>query len=94
MSFRIGRSTQLTSGRIVDISLGGMAAELFNPPENDVITQGTQLSRMEISLAGKVLTPSASVVIFKSKVLAVRFDIINPADKKALERYIFKSISS
>jgi two-component system chemotaxis response regulator CheY len=94
VSFRIGRSTQLTSGRIVDISLGGMAAELFNPPENGGITQGTQLSRMEIALAGKVLTPSASVVIYKSKVLAVRFDIINPADKKALERYIFKSISS
>jgi two-component system chemotaxis response regulator CheY len=94
VSFRLGRSTQLTSGRIVDISLGGMAAELFNPPDKDGISQGTQLSRMEISLAGKVLTPSASVVIYKSKVLAVRFDIINPTDKKALERYIFKSISS
>jgi two-component system chemotaxis response regulator CheY len=30
VSFRLGRSKQLTSGRIVDISLGGMAAELFN----------------------------------------------------------------
>lgn len=94
VSFRVGRSKQLTSGRIVDISLGGMAAELFNPPDNESISQGTSLSRMEISLAGKVLTPSASVVIYKSKVLAVRFEIINPTDKKALERYIFKSISS
>jgi hypothetical protein len=49
---------------------------------------------MEISLAGKVLSPSASVVLYKSNVLAVRFDILNPADKKTLERYIFKSISS
>jgi two-component system chemotaxis response regulator CheY len=94
VSFRLGRSTQLTSGRIVDISLGGMAAELFNPPDNETISQGTALSRMEIALAGKVLTPSASVVIYKSKVLAVRFEILSPADKKALERYIFKCISS
>jgi DNA-binding response OmpR family regulator len=94
VSFRLGRSTQLTSGRIVDISLGGMACELFNPPDSDAISQGTLLSRMEISLAGKVLSPSASVVIYKAKVLAVRFDILNPTDKKALERYIFKSISS
>ena len=94
VSFRIGRSKQLTSGRIVDISLGGMAAELFNPQESDAISQGTALSRMEISLAGKVLSPSASVVLYKSSVLAVRFDILNPADKKTLERYIFKSISS
>jgi DNA-binding response OmpR family regulator len=94
VSFRLGRSTQLTSGRIVDISLGGMAAELFNPPEDEAISQGTPVSRMEIALAGKVLAPSASVVIYKSKVLAVRFEILNPTDKKALERYIFKSISS
>jgi hypothetical protein len=32
--------------------------------------------------------------MYKMKVLAVRFDILNPSDKKALERYIFKSISS
>ncbi len=94
VSFRIGRSTQLTAGRIVDISLGGLAAELFNPPESDTLALGTPLSRMEISLAGKVLTPSASVVVYKSKVLAVKFDILNPADKKTLERYIFKNISS
>lgn len=94
VSFRIGRSKQITSGRIVDISLGGMAAELFNPPEGDSIAPGTPVSRMELALAGKVLSPSASVVMYKLKVLAVRFDILAPADKKALERYIFKSISS
>jgi two-component system, chemotaxis family, chemotaxis protein CheY len=94
VSFRIGRSKQITSGRIVDISLGGMAAELLNPPEGDSLAPGTPVSRMEISLAGKVLGPSASVVLYKLKVLAVRFDILNPSDKKALERYIFKSISS
>jgi len=94
VSFRIGRSRQITSGRIVDISLGGMAAELFNPPDADSISHGTPVSGMEIALAGKVLGPSASVVMYKLNILAVRFDILNPADKKALERYIFKSISS
>jgi CheY-like chemotaxis protein len=94
VSFRLGRSKQLISGRIVDISLGGMAAELFNAPDNESLTIGTSLSKMEISLAGKILTPSSSLVIYKSKILAVRFDILNPPDKKALERYIFKSISS
>ena len=94
VSFRIGRSKQITSGRLVDISIGGMAAELLNPPEGDSIAPGTPISRMEIALAGKVLEPSASVVMYKMKVLAVRFDILNLSDKKALERYIFKNISS
>ncbi len=94
VSFRVGKSSALISGRIVDISLGGLAAELFNPPEGNPISAGAPLSRTEISLAGKVLTPSASAVLYKSNILAAKFDILNPNDKKALERYIFKSISS
>jgi two-component system chemotaxis response regulator CheY len=94
VSFRLGRGGALISGRIVDISLGGLAAELFNPPSDEPIEPGTALTRMEISLAGKVLTPSASTVMYKSNILAAKFDILNPTDKRALERYIFKSISS
>ena len=32
VSFRVSPPPQLVAGRIVDISLGGMAVELFNPP--------------------------------------------------------------
>jgi len=94
VSFRMGKPPALLSGRIVDISLGGFAAELFNPPETNLPGPGAPLSRIEISLAGKVLTPSASTVLYKSRVLATKFDILNPADKRTLERYIFKRISS
>jgi two-component system chemotaxis response regulator CheY len=94
VSFRLGKPPALLSGRIVDISLGGFAAELFNAPETNPPMPGAPLSKMEISLAGKVLTPSASTVLYKSRVLATKFDILTPSDKKTLERYIFKRISS
>jgi len=94
VSFRIGKPPLLLSGRIVDISLGGFAAELFNPPETNPPMAGAPLSKIEISLSGKVLSPSASTVLYKSRVLATKFDILNPADKRTLERYIFKRISS
>jgi two-component system chemotaxis response regulator CheY len=94
VSFRVSTSRQLISGRIVDISLGGIAAELFNPPPPETLAAGTPLSRLQFVLSGKELAPSASVVLYKSKVLALRFETLGPADKKALERYIFKSISS
>jgi two-component system, chemotaxis family, chemotaxis protein CheY len=94
VSFRISASRQLVSGRIVDISLGGMAAELFNPPPEEALCPGVPLSKLKFSVSGKELEPLASVVLYKSKVLALRFQSISPADKKALERYIFKSISS
>ena len=94
VSFRVPPSTHLVSGRVVDISLGGMAAELFNPPASISLATGMTLTGMEISLSGKELRPSSTVVMYKLKVLAVRFEILTPTDKKALERYIFKSISS
>ncbi len=94
VSFRVSNSRQLISGRIVDISLGGMAAELFNPPPPETFSPGMPLSRLQFTVSGKELAPSASVVLYKSKVLAVRFESLSPADKKALERYVFKSISS
>lgn len=93
-SFRVPNSHQLLSGRIVDISLSGLAIELFNPPAPELLSPGTAVSRLQFSLSGKELAPSGSVVLYKAKILALRFDILSPADKKALERYIFKSISS
>jgi two-component system, chemotaxis family, chemotaxis protein CheY len=94
VSFRLSTSSSLISGRIVDISLGGMATELFNPPAGEPFGAEVSLTHMQIVIGGRELTPSASVVMYKLKVLAVRFEILSPADKKALERYIFKSISS
>ena len=94
VSFRASGTRQLLSGRIVDISLGGMAAELFNPPPPEALTPGMPLSRLQFALSGKELAPAASVVLYKSKVLALRFETLSPTDKKALERYVFKSISS
>ena len=93
-SFRIPNSRQLVSGRIVDISLSGLAIELFNPPAPELLSKGTVVSHLQFSLSGKELAPSGSVVLYKAKVLALRFDIMSVTDKKALERYIFKSISS
>jgi two-component system chemotaxis response regulator CheY len=94
VSFRLASSRQLISGRIVDISLGGMAVELFNPPPGSPFTPGVLLSRVSFSLPGRELAPSATVVLLKARVLAVKFESMNADDTAALERYIFKSISS
>jgi two-component system chemotaxis response regulator CheY len=94
VSFRLSQPPRLVSGRIIDISLGGIAVELFNPPPPELFPPGTPVARLEFALAGKELAPSGSVVLYKSKVLALRFESIEAPDKKALERYIFKNISS
>ena len=94
VSFRISGIKQLLSGRIVDISLGGMAIDLFNPPPDNPFTKGIPVPRLDFALDGKALGPSGSVVVYKPRVLAVRFETMSARDRQSLERYIFKRISS
>jgi len=94
VSFRVHPLPQLFSGRVVDISLGGIAIELFNPPTEGQLAAGVPLPRMDFALSGKTLSPSGTIVLCKSRVVAVRFETMSAADRQALERYIFKRISS
>jgi two-component system chemotaxis response regulator CheY len=92
--FRIAQHPQLVSGRIIDISLGGIAVELFTPSAEELLAPGTPVGKLEFVLGGRELSPSANVVLLKSRVLALRFDRMSAPDTQALERYIFKRISS
>jgi two-component system, chemotaxis family, chemotaxis protein CheY len=92
--FRLSGHSAMISGRMRDVSLGGMAVELFNPPEPAFLAAGTRIGKLQFSLGPRELSPVAAVVLFKSGVLALRFEGLAGADKSALERYIFKRISS
>ncbi len=92
--FRLTPGAPLYSGRIVDVSLGGMAMELLTPPAEGLLQPGTRIPRLEFALGGRELAPQAAVVLLKARVLALRFEPMAPADTKSLERYIFKKISS
>lgn len=71
-----------------------MAIDLFKPPAENIFTQGIPVARLDFVLDGKALAPSGSVVVYKPRVLAVRFEAMNAADRQSLEKYIFKRISS
>jgi two-component system chemotaxis response regulator CheY len=92
--FRLDGHPSLISGRIVDVSLGGIAIELLSPPPVGLLDSGRRIGKLEFSLGGREIAPPAIVVLIKSRLLALRFEGIGPADKKSLERYIFKKISS
>jgi two-component system chemotaxis response regulator CheY len=93
--FRLPSVAHLFSGKIIDISLGGLAVELFNPvSETQGLAPGNRISKLQFSLGPRELSPSAFVVLVKSNVVALRFENLAPADKTALERFIFKQISS
>lgn len=92
--FRLAPGAPLFSGRILDVSLGGMAMELLTPPAEGLLQPGTRIPRLEFVLGGRGLAPQAAVVLARARVLALRFESMAPADTKSLERYIFRKISS
>jgi two-component system chemotaxis response regulator CheY len=94
VSFRVTGIKQLMSGRIVDVSLGGMAVDLFKPPADNLFTPGIPIARLDFALEGRALAPSGIVVIYKPRVLAVKFEAMSASDRQSLERYIFRRISS
>ncbi len=92
--FRLPSISQLISGKIVDVSLGGIAMELFNPPDPGAFPTGGRIGKLQFALGPRELSPSALIVMFKGNLLAVRFETLSSQDKTILQRYIFKRISS
>jgi DNA-binding response OmpR family regulator len=94
LSFRLPGLQGLISGRVIDISVGGAAVELFNPPPEEALKALTQIPSVQFTLLRKQFAPPGKVVLFKEKLLALRFDFLTIAEKAALARYVFKRIAS
>jgi len=93
LHFKLPNVPGLISGRIVDISVGGAAVELFNPQAEETLKPGTQIPRIEFILSRKQFAPPGKVVLYKEKLLALRFDFLTVAEKTTLARYVFKRIA-
>jgi two-component system chemotaxis response regulator CheY len=94
LSFRLPGHPGMISGRVVDISVGGVAVELFNPPPADALKPLTQIPSIQFTLLRKQFAPPGKVVLFKENLLALRFDFLTIAEKTSLARYVFKRIAS
>jgi DNA-binding response OmpR family regulator len=94
LHFRLPGFPGMISGRIVDISVGGVAVELFNPPPQEALKPLTQIPSIQFTLLRKQFAPPGKVVLFRENLLALRFDFLSNAEKTALARYVFNRIAS
>lgn len=94
LSFHLPNFPNLISGKIIDISVGGVAVELYNPPEEDIIKKGTRIPHIQFTLHSKEFSPAGKVILLKGKLLALRFDSLNAGEKTTLAKYIFKRIAT
>jgi len=93
LHFKLRDHPSMISGKILDISMGGVAIEMFNPPPEGVLPAGKQIAKIEFTLSGSSLSISGVVILLKAKFLALRFGSLSSGNKNALARYIFKRIS-
>ena len=93
LSFKLPGQSSLISGKIVDISVGGVAVELLNPPEPGALKPGLQIPGIQFTLGGKQFAPPGKVVLLREQLLALHFEFLTVAEKTALARYVFKRIA-
>jgi two-component system OmpR family response regulator len=93
LHFKLPKHPSLLSGKVVDISVGGVAVELFNPPPADVLRPGTQIPAIQFALNRKPFAPPGKVILFKEQLLALRFDFLTPTETSALSKYVFKRLT-
>jgi FixJ family two-component response regulator len=94
LHFKLQESSPLISGKVVDISVGGVAVELFNPPPVDTLAAGTHIPGIQFTLMRQSFKPPGKVILFKENLLALRFDYLTAAEKSALSKYVFKRLSA
>jgi two-component system OmpR family response regulator len=91
--FRIQGYQHLISGKIINLSMGGLAMELYSPVTEELLHQGIHVPAIQFTLGSKEIDPSGVVVIRKDKVVTVIFNVINQKQSLVLAKYIFKRIS-
>ncbi len=93
LHFRLTESPSLISGKIIDISVGGVAVELLNPPEPGLLKPGAQIPGIQFTLERKQFAPPGKVVLLREKLLALHFDYLTVEERTALARYVFRRIA-
>ena len=93
LHFRISAYANLISGRIRNISMGGLAAELLTPVPESVVRTGLTIPSVNFSLSNKPFSPAAQVVLVKEKLIAMRFESLSADEKSLLARYIYRRMS-
>jgi len=94
LHFKLPGNPSLISGKVVDISVGGVAVELFNPPSPGVLVPEMQIPNIQFTVNRKAFSPPGKVILFKEQLLALRFDYLNPGERSALSKYVFKRLTA
>jgi CheY-like chemotaxis protein len=93
LSFKPPGGSGRVTGKVRNISMGGVAVEILKLPADTRLAPGVHLSRLDFVLGSTALSPSADVVLFREKLVALRFGSFSEIEKNALARYIYRRLT-
>jgi CheY-like chemotaxis protein len=94
LHFRVSGFPGLLTGKIINLSMGGLGLETMTPGAGDVLKPGTFIERLQFSLQGLTLGPAGVVAVVQGKIVGIRFSALGADDSVSLARYIFDKVSS
>jgi CheY-like chemotaxis protein len=90
LHFRLSGHKGIVSGRVVDISMGGVGVELFNPPPPIRMRPGRLIPSLELTLGRTPIATPGTLVTSRGKFCAIRFDNMSASVKDTVARYIYR----
>jgi len=94
LHFRIPNHDKLITGKIRNISMGGLAVELLKPPDPALIKPDIRTSQLQFALGSKNVSPTCRTVLLKGNILALRFTFLSSDDRTTIARYIYRGLSN
>ncbi|MBN2738954.1 MAG: hypothetical protein JXR70_18380 [Spirochaetales bacterium] len=92
--FKTSAKGPLLAGKVINISMGGMAMEILQPLKKaGSLSKNTLLFKLEVIVDSHSLVIPSIITLNKGKFLAVKFKQLNFQNKGHLARYIYKRIS-
>lgn len=87
------KSRKRLAARVIDISLGGIAIELYAPYDSDEVRAGKLIEHLVFNTTAREVDVDALIVTKRGKFLAFKFTHFYNNSYAALSRYIMKNIS-
>jgi hypothetical protein len=92
--FKLKLYPHLVYGKILDISIAGMAVDLLKPPPRAFLTEGSFIPHLLFSLDCKQINASGIIKVERGKIIIINFYHLKPRVKNIIAGYIFKRIST
>ncbi len=93
MNLSVPNSSQIVTGKVINLSIGGVAMQLSNADDSRVLKVGQMVESAQMRLNGKIGVTALKIVAVKEIAIGVRFTHATDHFSNLLGRYLLDRLS-